>query len=458
MQLRPVSPARDFDPSKVITNPKPINDKDKRFTDDGIFSPRIFGKLDGSSESFSCLCGEVKGRFHSGETCPRCSERVKYRMSDVTRKGWIDLGERQVVNPFFFKQIDKVFAGQLESVLSYERKMDGHGNIKSNEDEECPFRNTGMSAFAEPEVFLEALSWFYNKNKTKAGVPQAYEFILENSDLIFMSKIPVYSAILRPATMINQKFTFAQECVDFNQIIANVAVLNGKRKIERGPLSELGLLFEIQQLVVKIHDKLSSILIGKTGFLRGTLLGSRVNFSVRTVISPIPAESGFGMNELRYPYLAAVELYKFEIINLLARSTGTYEEAQRIWFESTLGFSRRVWEVLCELVERTEGGLSLILNRNPTIQIGSMLYCVIREVKTDYSDCTLNVSNNVLQLLGGDYDGDVVTTIGLKDLSMKRHFARFDPRNMVLDNNSGTFNRAMAPSKDYMLGLAALLR
>ncbi len=41
---------------------------------------------------------------------------------------------------------------------------------------------------------------------------------------------------------------------------------------------------------------------------------------------------------------------------------------------------------------------------------------------------------------------------------MKRHFSRFDPRSMVIDNNSGTFNRAMTPAKDYMLGLCALLR
>jgi hypothetical protein len=53
---------------------------------------------------------------------------------------------------------------------------------------------------------------------------------------------------------------------------------------------------------------------------------------------------------------------------------------------------------------------------------------------------------------------DVVTTIGLKDVSMKKHFSRFDPRNMVIDNNTGTFNRAMSPARDYMLGLSALLR
>jgi hypothetical protein len=405
MMLRPINLARDFDPERVITNPKAIDEKDKRFTDDGIFSPRIFGKVDGSGESFSCACGEVEGRFHSGEICPKCGERVRYRTSDVTRRGWIDLGEHRIVNPFFYKQLDRVFGGNLAAVLSYERKMDGNGNLRMEQAADDPFLNTGLLRFAESDVFFAALDWHYNANKEKAGVLQSYEFILANLDLLFVSKLPVYSAILRPATMIKQKFTFAQECVDFNQIIADAAALRGKRRIERGPLSELGLLFEIQCLAVKIYDKISSILVGKTGFLRGTLLGSRVNYSVRTVISPVPAESGFGMHELRYPYLAAVEVFKFEIINLLSRSTGTYAEAQRIWSEATLGFSERVWEVLCELAERTEGGLSVLLNRNPTIQIGSILYCVIREVKRDYWDCTLNVSNNVLQLLGGDYDG-----------------------------------------------------
>jgi hypothetical protein len=287
----------------------------------------------------------------------------------------------------------------------YERKMDGHGNIRKDVDADSPYKNTGMVNFTDPRIFLNALKYYMEKNKKRAGVMDAYYFVKENMDLIFTSHIPVYSAILRPATMVKQKFTFAQECVDFNQIIANVAIINGKRKIEKGPLSELGLLFGIQTLAVKIYDKITSILVGKTGFLRGTLLGSRVNFSVRTVISPIPAESGLLMNELQYPYLAAVELFKFEIINLLSKSTGTYAEAQRLWSEATLGFSEQIWEVLMELVDRTEGGLAVLMNRNPTIQIGSMLYCVIREIKRDYNDCTLNVSNNVLQLLGADYDG-----------------------------------------------------
>ena len=52
----------------------------------------------------------------------------------------------------------------------------------------------------------------------------------------------------------------------------------------------------------------------------------------------------------------------------------------------------------------------------------------------------------------------MVTTISLKDLAMKRHFSRFDPRGLMLDTNSGRFNRAMAPDRDYKLGLSALMR
>ena len=41
---------------------------------------------------------------------------------------------------------------------------------------------------------------------------------------------------------------------------------------------------------------------------------------------------------------------------------------------------------------------------NPTLGIGSMLLLEIDEIKTDYSDLTLSISNNLLSVLAGDYD------------------------------------------------------
>ena len=46
-----------FDPDRVITEPEPLN-KDKSFSDDGLFSERLFGKrADNENLSYQCECG-----------------------------------------------------------------------------------------------------------------------------------------------------------------------------------------------------------------------------------------------------------------------------------------------------------------------------------------------------------------------------------------------------------------
>ena len=98
-------------------------------------------------------------------------------------------------------------------------------------------------------------------------------------------------------------------------------------------------------------------------------------------------------------------------------------------------------------------GLQLVLNRNPTIELGSMLLVKITKIKEDYDDLTLNISNLILPLLAGDYDGDVLTTISLKDNSFKKWFNPFDPRNLLISNDTGLFNKKFSFNQDYAYGL-----
>ena len=46
---------------------------------------------------------------------------------------------------------------------------------------------------------------------------------------------------------------------------------------------------------------------------------------------------------------------------------------------------------------------------NPSISYGSILCLTIRDVKMDYEDLTLSISNNILPPLNGDYDGKLKT-------------------------------------------------
>jgi DNA-directed RNA polymerase beta' subunit len=390
-----------YDPERVVTNHVPV-DKNNQFTIDGVFSEKIFGKNDTTGQSFTCLCGKIQGRFHSGEMCADCNTRVKQRSSDISKKGWINLEPFFIINPFFWKQLQKLVGRSLDAIAQYEPKLNLNGNVDKANKSKIAYANIGMVEFKEK--FDEVIEYYLELNKKKESARAAYLCIVEHHDKVWIDKFPVYSSILRPAVVIQKMFTFSEENTFFNQMINNINLLKNKVSLEKSKLSELPLIYECQCAANRIYDKINTILAGKTGFLRNTLLGNRINFSVRTVISPLPP-GAYSINDIEFPYLAAVELFKYEILRVLAISTGSYLEASRVWFESTLEFNEKVFNILNELREKTKGGLTVLLDRNPTIELGSMLYCNIVKFKKDYNDFTLGVSNQILALIAGDFDG-----------------------------------------------------
>lgn len=87
-----------------------------------------------------------------------------------------------------------------------------------------------------------------------------------------------------------------------------------------------------------------------------------------------------------------------------------------------------------------------------------MLYLRIADVKKDYSDVTMSISNNILTPLAGDYDGDVLNLISIKDKSTREIFKRvFSPIHLVIDPNNGNFNNNLNLERDQVLGMNSLL-
>ena len=63
----------------------------------------------------------------------------------------------------------------------------------------------------------------------------------------------------------------------------------------------------------------------------------------------------------------------------------------------------------------------------------------------------MEVSNNILSGMGGDYDGDVLNLIALFSHEQYEQFKRLDPTYQVISNNDGRFNRTYGQSKDTKL-------
>ena len=395
-------PSEGFDESKVITNHNPIDNKTKKFTEDGLFSSKIFGSNDGQADVYCCDCGEMKGKFLLGETCSECNTKVRLRSNNVTSVGWIDLGDFFIINPIHYYHMKKIIGGTtLDTILCYTPKLSKDGLVEEMwNPADTPYASIGIPGLREK--FWEVLD-YYKGLKTSESAQEGYDFIKEYEDFMWVSKIPVYSSLLRPAMLIGKKLNFAEENVLFSTLVKLAEMLKKKKNLERNNLTVYPILFELQENYNLLAEKIISIFSGKHGFYRENLLGNRVNFSGRMVISPQDIFENLKLNEIQIPYLAALEIYKFEIIKVLSQSM-PYKDAEIKWKDAQLDYDETIYAIMEQLVERTKGRLACILNRNPTIDFGSIQSVDVAKIKKNYSDYTISVPNNFLALFNADYD------------------------------------------------------
>jgi DNA-directed RNA polymerase beta' subunit len=440
-----------FDPSRVITNPEGIN-KNQQMNPDGIFSEAIFGKLEQENSSYQCNCGGTVGKFNINQTCAECKTQVRLSEPLVKRIAWIDIGDYSVLNPNIYRILDRIMPKKaLSVILSYEVKLTKEGIPAEQESTLTPFDNIGIIEFQER--FDEILAWAADNSKASPKViEECVEFIVNNRDKAFISKVPVYSSVLRPARMMGKSFVFDEVNNQYN------ALLRSSNQIKEAASEELTydfalpLLCNMQQIANDIFEKTVEKLRDKAGFIRSSVLGRRINFSARCVITPLPGDRPVDSTEL--PYLAFLELYRFQLINLICQVKRVNSKAAlRIWSRALTKFDAEIYELMMLLIDRTEGGIQLLLNRNPTINFGSIVKLQVTHVKRDIGDYTASIHNLVLPLLGADYDGDTLNFIPLLDQALCRAFAVFSPRRMLVDRNDGSFNKQLGLDKDMILGI-----
>ena len=137
--------------------------------------------------------------------------------------------------------------------------------------------------------------------------------------------------------------------------------------------------------------------------MRKLIASTRVNYSARNVLTP---RLKGNIDEVELPYLTFLELYKFLLINMIVRNEGiTFNNAEIYVNNCKRKFDKKLYRYMCELIKRSKNGICILLNRNPSIAIGSILMLRVASVKEDFTDLTISVSNNILSNLNADYDG-----------------------------------------------------
>lgn len=408
MHIKLVNFDKDYDSEKVVTNHNPL--ENKVFTDDGIFSETIFGN---------------------------------YHTSSKFQRGWIDLGDNYIINPLLFPFLKKVMP-KLVRIIKSERTIDTEGEEVTSSELDS------IGLIRLKEEFDSLIDKYGNKN-----VPE-YKFISQNRDILFISKIPIFTSKLRPAMLLNGTTVVSDAINDlYNFVIKYSNELKESNVKIEGEIQIVKLLYSLQDYANQLGKGIiDGFLRKKKGFLRNNMMGTRINFSARNVIGPLV---GRRIDEIAIPYKTYLELYKKQIINIIVKVKGiSYLKASEVWRKATTHFDEEIYSYMVELNQKSKYGQYILLNRNPSISVGSILRLKIAVIKKDYDDMTLELSNNLLSSLSGDYDGDVLNIVPLFNKTLIEAFECFSPARLLIHPNDGKFNKDFSLEKEQKLGIFIL--
>ena len=428
----------------------------------GIYSSRFgqkLGDINPYADRYSCECGYLKSRINHGLECPMCHTKVKYVDDDFKMFGWIILkDEYHIIHPKFYDSLDFIFGEskyniekkhikgrKLQNILYYNPEVDQDGFRKEctfNPPDE-PFFGIGMMAFYER--FDEILNYYYAKNPKKKPY---YDEIMENRDIVFCHSIPVFTTHLRPADIRDNYMYFEPTNAKYNMINRHVHAINkNKRRMDNDYKVKDQRLFKVQMKYMELVEEVMNILTGKRGQLR-MLVGGRYNFSCRAVIRQ---DASLRVDQVKLPYVELVKCLQQQIINILVRNYNiTPSEAFSWWYRAIAKKDERIAEIIDNLIHANPEGLPIILNRNPTINYGSILqmWCV------GYTDTlTISVPLQAIKSMGADFDGDVLNVMHIINQAfLERTNIVFNPRNaMYISRIDGKLNSDLLVQRDTLI-------
>ena len=451
----------------VISSPKATIKKDIK-DPDGIFSTRFgqkLGDLNPFMDRYSCNCGEIKHRIHHGEWCDKCKSYCRFVDDNFKLFGWIILKKHYFIHPDLYKSIEYLFGPskqdaenkkikgtKLKNMLYYNASISQSGHIIGVLDKPAdePFYGIGMIEFVER--FDEILDYYAKKYPKKI---EYYEDIVKDRDKVFAHSFPVFTTHLRPVDIQDKNMFFEPMNADYNMINIHACRINrDKTKMQRDIKQKNQYLFKMQMKIMDLYDKVLDVCRGKKGQFR-SLVSGRYNFSSRAVIAQDPT---LRIDQLKLPYAALVIMLRLQITNILNRLYNiTMAEASDIVDKAITQKDERVAQIIMTIISNmTEYGMPVLLNRNPTINYGSIMqmFCI---GYTD--DLTIRVPLQILPPLAADFDGDSLNVLYIINKAFyERCFQIFNPRNaMYISRNDGMMNSGVMVQRDTIINSNTLL-
>lgn len=474
-----------------VKKPETINYRTFKPEKDGLFCARIFGPV----KDYECLCGKYKRMKYRGIVCEKCGVEVTLSKVRRERMGHIELAA-PVAHIWFLKSLPSrisVLTGipmkALERVLYFESYVviePGLTPLTVNqlltEDEyqdaidqygEDSFR-AGIGAEALREILsnidLEAerasmradLKETTSEAKRKNLVKRLklVEAFLESNtkpEWMILTVLPVIPPDLRPLVPLDGGRFATSDLNDLYRRVINrnnrlkrllelhapdIIIRNEKRMLQES----VDALFDngrrgraITGTSKRPLKSLSDMLKGKQGRFRQNLLGKRVDYSGRSVITVGPE---LKMHQCGLPKKMALELFKpFVYAKLEMYGMATTIKAAKRMVEKE---RPEVWDILEEVIREHP----VLLNRAPTLhRLGIQAYePVLVEGKA------IHLHPLACTAFNADFDGDQMAVH--VPLSIE---AQLEARVLMMSSNNilspASGKPIIVPSQDMVLGI-----
>jgi DNA-directed RNA polymerase subunit beta' len=478
-----------------VKKPETINYRTFKPERDGLFCARIFGPV----KDYECLCGKYKRLKHRGVICEKCGVEVTLTKVRRDRMGHIELAS-PVAHIWFLKSLPSrigllldMTLRDIERVLYFESYVVTEPGMTTLEKSQILTEEEYLDALEEHGDEFDALmgaeavlallqqidldgevaqmreelpeigSETKRKKITKRlKLMEAFAASGNKPEWMIMNVLPILPPDLRPLVPLDGGRFATSDLNDLYRRVINrnnrlkrlldlvapdIIVRNEKRMLQESVDALLDNGRRGRAITGSNKRPLKSLadmIKGKQGRFRQNLLGKRVDYSGRSVITVGPT---LRLHQCGLPKKMALELFKpFIYGKLEARGLATTIKAAKKLVERE---GAEVWDVLDEVIREHP----VMLNRAPTLhRLGIQAFePVLIEGKA------IHLHPLVCAAYNADFDGDQMAVH--VPLTIE---AQMEARTLMMSTNNvlspANGDPIIVPSQDVVLGLYYLTR
>lgn len=388
----------------------------------------------------SCDCGEITGQYNVGVRCSNCrSEVMSVTERPLESVLWFRLprGVKAFVNPAIWVILSKAFRKSGFNLIEYLTNP----TVRATKGATVALRrlkpynlSRGLNYFVEN--FDEIMDVLFRANPMERSLHDRdilEEFIKRNRDRVFCSYIPIPSRLTfiventATGTYADSTMRGAFDAIRTITSIESSALPVSQRVRELRTAKAIAQLADYYNTFIKVS------LATKKGWIRKHVLGSRLHFTFRAVISSLSDNHDY--DELHLPWSMSVMVFKHHLISKMLKMGYTPNETVGILNENTLKYHPLIDHLFKELISETVDGrgFPVLLSRNPTLQRGSVQRMRVTQIKTDPTINTIGISVLCLAAPNADFDGDELNGMLILDARTNERCNRLAPYHSVLD-------------------------